>query len=315
MTTMSTSPTARTDAIATRGLIIGVAIIALLLAWLFWEFFAAQVKHATHRQADWGHTLVMPLIAGYFVYLNREKLLSFPFRTAWAGLVPVVLGSLWYMVCWLGPQALRHHNLQGAGLALTLFGIVLLFFGFRAMTILWFPLLYMCVFGQTISDKFMNPLTQPMQDITARGSYLFMTFLTPIDVERSGNILKIWKDGEVIPLNIAEACSGMRMLMAFLALGVAMAYTGFKHNWQRITLVLLGVPVAIFVNILRVVTLGVLSLADTDFAAGQFHTFIGLVWLVPAFLLYLGIMWILRNLIVDESRGDKTNSKKTLSSA
>ena len=103
-----------------------------------------------------------------------------------------------------------------------------------------------------------------------------------------------------MPLNIAEACSGMRMLMAFLALGVVMAYTGLQRAWQRVLLVVLAVPNAIFGNILRVVTLGLLSLLDTGFAAGDFHSFVGLVWLVPAFFIYLGLMWIIRKLVVDE---------------
>jgi hypothetical protein len=36
-----------------------------------------------------------------------------------------------------------------------------------------------------------------------------------------------------------------------------------------------------------------------NFAAGEFHNFIGLVWLVPALFVYLGILWVLRNLIVE----------------
>jgi exosortase len=124
--------------------------------------------------------------------------------------------------------------------------------------------------------------------------------LIGIDTDRTGNILTVWDNGVARPLNIAEACSGMRMLMAFLALGVAMAYTGFKRTWQRITLVLLGIPTAIVVNVLRVTTLSMLILFDADFAAGDFHTFIGLLWLVPAFLMYLGLMWILRHLVIEE---------------
>ncbi len=169
------------------------------------------------------------------------------------------------------------------------------------MTVLWFPLLYMCVFGQSISDKLMTYVTYPMQDLTARGAWVVLN-LIGLDTDRSGNILTVWNNGvKMPPLNIAEACSGMRMLMAFMALGVAMAYTGLKRFWQQATLILLGIPTAIFVNILRVVTLAMLSLFDTDFAAGDFHTFIGLLWLVPAFMMYLGLQWILRQLVVEEA--------------
>ena len=289
----------RPDADQLRGLLLGAALVAALVLWVFWHFISAQVRFAIRQQADWGHTLVIPLIAGYIVYLNRRRLLSTAYKTTWIGLIPIVLGAAWYMLCWLGPPTLRHHNLQGAGLTLTLFGIVLLFFGFRGMAFLWFPLLYMCVFGQTISNRLMTNVTYPLQDLTARGSHVVLN-LVGIDTDREGNILTVWDSGVAKPLNIAEACSGMRMLMAFLALGVAMAYTGFKRTWQRITLVALGIPTAIVVNVLRVTTLAVLVLYDADFAAGDFHTFIGLLWLVPAFLMYLGLMWILRHLVIEE---------------
>ena len=293
-----------------RRLLFGAAVILALTFWLFWRFFAAQFRHAVEHQADWGHTLIIPFIAGYFVYLSRDRLLAKPFRTTWIGLVPIVIGGAWYMFCWLGPRALVHHNLQGAGLTLTLFGVALLFCGFRAMLFLWFPLLYMCVFGQTVSERAMNLVTFPMQDITARGSHIFLNLIT-IDTDRTGNILYIWSNGEAKPLNIAEACSGMRMLMAFMALGVAMAFTGLRHWWQRIALVAMGIPTAIVVNVLRVATLAVLSLFDTDFAAGDFHTFIGLLWLVPAFLIYLGIMWTLRHLVIeDDAQGSSPGAVK-----
>ncbi len=292
-------PMVAIEAAQLRGLLVGGGILAALLMWVFWEFLSSQLRFAIQQQADWGHTLVIPLIAGYFVYLNRHRILSVPFKTTWIGLIPVVLGIAWYVTCWLGPPALRHHNFQGAGLTLTLFGLALLFFGMRAMTLLWFPLLYMCVFSQTISAKLMTYVTYPMQDLTAKGSWVVLS-LVGVDTDRSGNILTIWDNGVAKPLNIAEACSGMRMLMAFMALGVAMAYTGFKRFWQQATLVLLGIPTAIGVNVLRVVTRAVLSLFDTDFAAGDFHTFVGLLWLVPAFLVYLGLQWILQHLVIEQ---------------
>jgi len=192
----------------------------------------------------------------------------------------------------------RHHNLQGAGVALTITGLVLLVCGWRAMRWLGFPMAYLFVFGQTISENLINMVTFPMQDITARGSAVALSLA--LDVDRMGNTIYVYWNGVSKPLNIAEACSGMRMLMAFLALGTAMAYGGLKHPWQRVLLVLMAVPTAIFVNILRVCTLALLSLLDSQFAAGDFHSFIGLVWLVPAMLIFLGLMWVIRNMVIDE---------------
>jgi exosortase len=294
------STTTSDRAIDVRGPVLGALVVVLLVTWLFWDFFSRQVLWAVRQQSDWGHTLIVPLIAGYFVYLNRKELLARPFKTTWVGFIPILLGVGLYTLSALGPQVLSHHNLRGAGVALTIFGIALLFCGFRAMLWLWFPIAYLCVFGQTISDRFMQIVTFRLQDITARGAHVALLVLG-LDVDREGNTLMIVDaDGNMKPLNIAEACSGMRMLMAFMALGVAMAYTGLRRFWQRALVVIMGLPTAIFVNILRVVSLGLLSLIDTDFAAGDFHSFVGLVWLVPAFVIYLGVIWVVRHLVTEQ---------------
>lgn len=286
-------------------------VLAAMLTWLFWDFLGTNVRRAIQQQADWGHTLVIPFIAAYFVYLKRDKLLAKPFRTTWFGLLPIMAGLAIYIACTMGPMTVRHHNLQGAGVGLTVAGLTLLFFGWRSMIWLWFPLAYLVLFGQFISDRFLNIVTFKMQDITAKGSYIVLS--TFFESDRSGNTLYIYVNGERKPLNIAEACSGMRMLMAFLALGIAMGFTGLRHTWQQITLVLLAVPTAIFVNILRVVTLAILAMVNPNFAAGDFHSFIGLIWLLPAFLIYLGLMWILAHMVVEVD--DKRSSKKPASSS
>ena len=81
---------------------------------------------------------------------------------------------------------------------------------------------------------------------------------------------------------------------------VALAALGLPRWWQRALLVAVGVPISLFVNVLRVGSLGVLTLFDANLAAGEFHSMVGLLWLVPAFMLFLGAMWVIRNLVVDE---------------
>jgi exosortase len=274
-------------------------LLSISFGWIFWDFLQRQVRFAIQQQADWGHTLVIPFIAGYFVWGCKRQLLSDSFRRAKSGLVLILIGLAWYTLCALGPAALLHHNLMGMGVACTFAGIVLYLFGWVSMRYLLFPMLYLFVFSQTISDRLMDVVTFKLQDIAAIGSYYGLT-LFGLDVTRSGNTLEIFYNNASYPLNIAEACSGMRMLMAFLALGVAMAYTSLPYAWQKVTLVLFAIPTAVFVNILRVMTLGMLSIADSGFAAGDFHTFVGTLWLIPAFMIYLGIVWVLKNLVIEE---------------
>ena len=266
----------------------------------FWDFLRNQAIQAVTQPSDWGHTLLIPAISGYFVWLKRDQLLAEPFRPSWWGIGVFVLGMSIYMLSAFGPPAVQHHNVRGFGAAVALLGGALAIFGLRSFRFLWFPWAYWLVFGQTISERLLSRVTERLQDWSAIGADILMNTFG-IDVERVGNVLTIhFSDGTSHPLNVAEACSGMRTLMAFLAIGVAMAALGLGTWWQRAALVIAGIPISLFVNILRVTSLGLLSIIDPNMSAGESHSMVGLVWLVPAFLLFLGAMWVIRNLVLDE---------------
>ncbi len=278
------------SAMAWGGLLLLVTIV------VFWGLLRAQVEFALRFPSDWGHTLLVPFLVTWLIWRDREKLDAMqPFKPSWIGLAMALVGLSFYLISLVGPSWFTvHHNARQLGFALYAFGTALLFFGWGPMRVLLFPLAYMAIFGFTYTDRIIGYFTQQLQDVSAYGGYVLLVVLG-LDVEIQGNTIFVGSSA----LNIAEACSGMRMLVAFMALGTLMAYIGLKAWWQRILLIMLGVPVAVFVNMLRVATLGVLSIWDVGFAGGQFHAFVGFVWLVPAFLVFLGLMAIVQRLVVE----------------
>lgn len=282
---------------------VGIGLLALF-GFLFSDFVRQQWRFAIGMPSDWGHTLVIPGVSGYFIWLHRDELRRVqPFTPCWWGMVPVILGMGWYVLCVFGPKPLFHHNVMSAGVLLSILGTAWLLLGTAAFRWLWFPIGYWWVFGQTVSEVLMNRLTFLMQDMSAVGAQFLLTVIG-IDIDRSGNTLTVWSDGIAHPLNVAEACSGMRMLVAFIALGVFLAYTNLTSFWQRSALVIAGIPVALGVNVLRIGTTGVFAMFDQNFADGEFHEFIGFVWLLPALFMYLGVLFVIRNFFV-ESTGRK----------
>ncbi len=310
-----TIPAQRTDAATAAGGAVATVTVEARTAWIagaawaalfvatFWDFFRAQASMAVTQVQDWGHTLLIPVISGYFVYLQRDRLSALTFRPAFVPLLLVVLGLAVYSAAAFGPPALQHHNVRGLGTGIALLGSLLCVFGTASIRWLWFPWAYWVVFGQYISERFLSRVTERLQDWSAIGADLFLNTIG-LDTDRVGNVLTVhFSDGTAHPLNVAEACSGMRTLMAFLAIGVALAAIGLPRWWQRVLLVAAGIPISLFVNVLRVSSLGLLSAVDTGFSTGEFHSMVGLVWLVPAFLLFLGAMWVIRNLVVDAPAG------------
>ncbi|NQT03096.1 MAG: exosortase/archaeosortase family protein, partial [Planctomycetes bacterium] len=113
----------------------------------------------------------------------------------------------------------------------------------------------------------------------------------------------IYKGQHLEPsLNVAEACSGMRLLMAFLALGVAMAYLHHRPLWQRFVLLASTIPIAIFCNIVRVTVTGfIYVLIHPKYTQGIYHDSLGLMMLPLAFGLYGFLAWFMSSLFIEDS--------------
>jgi len=82
---------------------------------------------------------------------------------------------------------------------------------------------------------------------------------------------------------------------------VVFAYLEERPAWQRIVLVLIIIPVAIFVNVLRVmITAGMFVIDKPDLGRDFMHEFTGLLMLIPAALIMGGIWWVLKKIYTEE---------------
>lgn len=272
-------------------------LLLLAFAGLFFRWFYVQHLMSSSMMEDWGHAYFIPLISGYLIWQRREALATIRPEIFWPGLAPFLLGIMAYFFCVAG---IKNHMLQGFSIILTLFGMTLLILGPKAMRYLFLPIAFLG-FGITISEMIMIQLTFPLQLIASQGGYIALSIaglLGGFNVDVSGNVITlVTSSGQTVPLNVAEACSGMRMVVAFFALAGVAALVGCPFWWQRVVLVLMAAPVAILLNIGRVAVLGVLSIFDAELASGQAHTLIGTILLVPGLLLFIGVVWTLNRIM------------------
>lgn len=269
----------------------------LLLAFLgvFAMFFYAQHVHSWGNE-DWMHSYFIPVISAYLLWQNREKLAAERAEFFLPGLLPLVMGIVFYVFFMVGYP---NHMGQGWAMLLGLLGVVMLTCGPRIARLAVVPIGYLAL-GVTVSQMIMIEVTSHLQTVAAAGSEVLLALLG-VDVYREGNVLTVnsAKFGEV-PLNVAEACAGMRTVIGFVALGVAVALIGARLWWQRTALVLLAIPVALFMNMVRVAVLGIATLSDPEYSKGAAHMLIGTLLLVPAFFLFLGLVWLLNALVREE---------------
>jgi exosortase len=288
---------------------IGVGLVAAAFFAMFFRWFMKQFGpdgFSVNFPEDWAHAYVVPLISGYYIWRHRHDLLAAPVTTFWPGVVLIGCGITSYSFFVL---AFPNHMFQGLAILVAVSGIVLLLAGPRVFGVLAFPIGYLAL-GVTISERVMNAITFRLKLLASLGSHHLLTLLG-VEHDSAGNMLTIYDSaGTAHPLNVADACSGMRMVIAFIALAVAVAFLSCRHWWQRIALVLLAVPVALLMNVLRVAVLGILVLVNPNFSVGEAHMFIGTLLLIPAFAVFMGCVWALNQMVIEESGRTKKQAKK-----
>jgi exosortase len=164
------------------------------------------------------------------------------------------------------------------------------------------------MFALPIPELLYSRIAVPLQNIAAAGAVIILKILG-VDITSTASALDIIsRTGVTHGLTVAEACSGMRLLMAFCALGVAMAYLDYKPVWQRLILVAAAVPIAVFCNVLRVaITCWMYYIDKPELGQDFMHTFTGVLMLIPAFGLLWVLSWILHHVFVEEEH-EETDS-------
>ncbi len=282
-----------------------IAVIAVLFVLFHRNFLWRMAQIATgDSSGDWSHALIVPVLAVYFVVKNHRDLLRRSADLFWPGMVLFVAGL--FATAWAIHPG-RNDMLQGYAMILSLLGLVLFLLGPRMLAAVWFPILYLG-FGVKVSQRFWDQITATLQNVAAEAASFCLHFIGlffDFDASNRGSTIELTfvRGGLVVTeaLNIAEACAGLRMLMAFLALAAAIAFLTRGPWWQRLVLMLLAVPVAVAVNVGRVTVLGLLFMIDPQLAAGSFHTFVGMLMLGPAAALYLLILWVMDKLFVEDA--------------
>jgi len=275
---------------------IKIVILAVLLGWLY-ENQLYRIVHRWINDPNWSHGFLIPLFSLYFLHQRRETLAKTPRRTNWLGLVIILvcIGGCLYSI-----YPLKMGYPQILAVLGTIFGVIWFCCGWRVIVVAWLPILYL-FFALPLPQRLYEQLTIPLRKMASGIAAVVLNVIPNLHAEARGVIIDGFYNGQPFQLSVAEACAGMRLMMAFVALGVAMAYLSDRPYWHRVILLLATVPIAIFCNFIRVTTTGLLYvMVDPTFATGRFHSTLGLCMLPIAFLLYWLIAILLNSFYIEE---------------
>ncbi len=271
---------------------IAAAVILVALIVLVYRQSFAILFRTWEANPDYSHGYLIPPVVVFLFWREWKKFVA-----------AVGRGSMWGLLLIL--VALAGHVLsiragvfmtQGYSFVLLLFGLSLFVFGRPATRAIWFPLGYL-VFMLPMPPLLVNVVSFQLKVFAARaGSAL--AFKLGVPLARSGMTIHLAAGS----LRVANPCSGLRSLIALVALGALFAYLSHGPVWKRLVLFLSAVPLAVAANIVRIAALCVVaSVWGIDAALGFFHDFSGLLLFVMAFL---GLV-VVRKLLRTDASGEE----------
>lgn len=239
---------------------------------------AFHIVDTWYHSATFNHGFLILPICFYLIWLKRDALAQTvprPFPFAALGILVAGLG-------WLTGDIGGVEVVQQLALVAMVQGLFVTILGLRVSRLLLFPLAYLY-----FAAPFGAALIPPLQDVTAS----FVVVLL------RGLHIPVFHDGVFISIPtgnflVAEACSGVRFLIATLALGFLFAHLTYRAWWRKAVFISFAVVVPIVANGFRAFGLVFIAyVTNGKVAVGVDHVVYGWMFfaIVTVVLLAIGM--------------------------
>jgi exosortase A len=261
--------------------------LLIVLVWAFILVYFPVMKSlvtAWSSSDDYSHGFaIIPLVV-WLLWRNREFLAGTHSMASWWGALIVAVSLVLYLFAILaGIQ-----TLASLSLITSLAGIVISLFGYTLLRRNVFPF-SLLLFMIPVPAQFFSAATVPLQLFVSATAAAVATMMG-IPIFREGNIIHLPEQ----TLQVVQACSGLRSLTVLLLLGAVFAHLTLCSNPLRWLLFLCAVPVAVTVNIFRVLLIiTALYYYGFDMTHGSLHTIFGMVVFLCAILLFISVKGVL----------------------
>jgi len=260
-----------------------LAILLAAVAAIYYPVLAELVRDWI-RDANYSHGFLMPVVSAFVLYGSRKALRDTARAPSLLGVAGLLAAGAMLVVGTAGAEVFT----QRMSLLVLLASLVLFLLGWGHLKLTAFPIAFL-FFAIPLPYVIYYGLTGPMQALAAKVAVVSMKGLG-IPAILQGNMIHLANTS----LEVVEACSGIRSLYAFLAVGALVARSTPIPVWARIALFLMAIPISIAGNAVRVIGSGLAAyLIGPEAATGTAHDMFGIV----VFIVTFGLFMILKALV------------------
>ena len=269
--------------------VLGIASVVL-----FWKPLR-ELAMLSLSSDPYSYILLIPFISAFFLFLERRKIfagIGTNHSPLTAGPLAIfgVLGGLLAMDV-VTPPAEYGLSIKIVCAVLVWAAAFALSYGAPALKAARFPFLLLLLLVP-IPSHLMEKIVTSLQWGSAEATYrLFQLFGVPMF--RAGVRFEL----PIVGIEVAKECSSIHSACALFVTGLLVGHLFLKSLRMKVCLSLLTIPIAMFTNAVRIVTLWFLATkVDIGFLYGNLHHKGGILFSLVSLSILLSCMYLLRKL-------------------
>lgn len=222
--------------------IIFAPLLTAAVIFCYYDIFLWMIGRFDSADSYYSHGYLVPFVFAYLIWEKREIFHKIRPKASLIGFFLVVAA----LALHLFGTVIYVFSISGFSLFFLVIGIFLFLFGMDTVKKIWFPLFFL-IFMFPLPLAILNAISFPLKNLVAKISAQVIS-LMGIPIYREGFTIFI-PTGSLL---VGNPCSGLRTLVAFLAVGSLLAYISHVSTPKKCFLFALSVPIAILANFVRV---------------------------------------------------------------
>ena len=235
---------------STRQVVYSLSFVALFVT-VFWPTFVWMAQRFDAHDSFYSHGWLVPLASGWLIWQRRELLKAQHLRARFWGLAlltPSLLihvAATWWTL----------HFVSGFAMLGAVWGLVWTLWGWQALWILRFPMLFL-LFMVPLPSVLLIAISFKMKLFAATMATYVLKFIG-VAALQAGSTIHV----PGMSVIVDDTCSGLRSLISLIALSTL--WTSLMppsaRRWQKLTIVGASIPISLVANMVRIVVLVLLS--------------------------------------------------------
>jgi exosortase len=277
------------------------SLIAVVIVAVYFQDLSIVFNSALHDEATF-HILAIPFLFAYLLYRKRKMISATtnqknPNTIARTRHIPTLIGSLLsataLILYWYGSYTFTPLEYHMFTLPFFTAGLVLILFNVQTLKQLLFPIAFL-IFLAPPPVEILYSVGSSLSVLSSEASNALANLFgvsSSISNAYGNPILTITRpDQSIINFTVDVACSGIYSLIGFVIFAVFIAYITRSKIQNKLAILIMGVPLIITLNIIRITTILAIGYHYGEQLALQvFHTVGATVLMFLGTLLLLGI--------------------------